>query len=209
MQAIVPQKIGRVLGNLITHPQYITRCLAHNVIHGGSPLDLELPGFSYGAIDFLEGFLERHMSVFEYGAGGSTVFFARRVKAVCAVEENPEWHGQVSRRLGEKALGNVRLLLRPFDFKRAKGFETSDYLLALPDERFDVIVIEAGDHWNGAAPVCFAKAEAHVKHGGVVVVDDSRRHSGLRARSRAREHKEFISVGPARSSVTSTAVFFY
>src|SRR6185295_5370432 len=70
MHGTVSQKIGRVIGNLISHPQYISRCLTHNVINGKTPLDLEIPWFSYAAIDFLEGFVQPHMSVFEYGSGG-------------------------------------------------------------------------------------------------------------------------------------------
>ena len=77
MQGTVPAKIGRVLVNLIQHPQYISRCLAHNVVNGKTPLDLEVPWFSYAAIDFLETFLQPNMNVCEYGSGGSTVFFRR------------------------------------------------------------------------------------------------------------------------------------
>src|SRR5438270_13938588 len=99
MHGTVSQKIGRVIGNLILHPQYISRCVSHNLVNGKTPLDLELPWFSYAAIDFLETFLEPHMSVCEYGSGGSTVFFARRVESVVSIEDNRQWHGLVCSRL--------------------------------------------------------------------------------------------------------------
>src|SRR5580765_7923492 len=99
MHGTVPQKIGRVITNLISHPQYIPRCFAHNVVNGKTPLDLELPWFSYAAIDFLECFLESHMKVCEYGSGGSTVFFAQRVKSVFSIEDNTQWFELVCARL--------------------------------------------------------------------------------------------------------------
>jgi len=209
MHGTVPQKIGRVIGNLILHPQYISRCVSHNFVNGKTPLDLELPWFSYAAIDFLETFLEPHMTVCEYGSGGSTVFFARRVKSVVSIEDNREWHELVCRRLQEKGLENATLSLHPFDFKNPVGFEHSAYLHAVPDERFDVIVVDGSEEWTKVRPICFEKAEGRIKNGGIIVVDDSWRYPGLRENHHAKRHKVFKSVGPCRPGVTSTDIFFY
>lgn len=51
MNGTIPQKIGRLITNLALHPHYVSRYLANRVLNGGSPLDLELPWFSYAAID--------------------------------------------------------------------------------------------------------------------------------------------------------------
>src|ERR1043165_4945404 len=127
MYGTVPQKIGRLIANLATHPQYIPRCLSHNVLNGQTPLAVEIPWFSYAAIDFLEDFIKPHMSVFEYGSGGSTLFFARRAKSVWSIEDNPRWFDLVSRRVQEKGARNVTLKLHPFDFKNPVAFEKSEY----------------------------------------------------------------------------------
>ena len=209
MHGTVPQKIGRVIGNLISHPQYISRCLTHNVINGKTPLDLEMPWFSYAAIDFLEKFVKPQMSVFEYGSGGSTLFFARRAKRVFSVEDNPQWFEWVSRRLEEKGFSNATLKLCEFDFKKPIGFENSEYLQAMPDEKFDIIVVDGSEEWTQVRPICFEKAEARVKQGGIIVVDDSWRYQVLRQNHHAKELKIFQSVGPCRPGVTSTDVFFY
>src|SRR5882724_10582455 len=111
MHGTIPEKVGRVIGNLILHPQYISRCLTHNVLNGKTPLDLEIPWFSYAAIDFLDGFVQPDMKVFEYGSGGSTLFFARRAKSVVSVEDNAKWFEWVSRRLEQQRLANVSLSL--------------------------------------------------------------------------------------------------
>ena len=209
MHGTVSRKIGRVLGNLISHPQYISRCLAHNVINGKTPLDLEIPWFSYAAIDFLQEFVLPDMSVFEYGSGGSTLFFARRAQRVYSVEDNPQWFDWVSRRLTEKGLTNGTLCLCPFNFKEPVDFEHSKYLQAMPEEPFDILVIDGSEEWTQVRPVCFAKAEQRVKPGGIIVVDDSWRYPGLRQSHHAKELKVFQSVGPCRPGVTSTDVFFY
>src|SRR5437868_1669596 len=209
MHGTVPQKIGRVLASLITHPNYIPRCVAHNLVNGKTPLDLEIPWFAYSAIDFLDPFLQPYMTVCEYGSGGSTLFFAARVKSVFSIEDNPIWFELVSRRLQQKQVKNVTLKLFPFDFKKASGFEHSAYLHAIPDERFDVIVIDGSEEWTQVRPICFEKAEARVRRGGIIIVDDSWRYPGLRQTNHAQRFQTFQSVGPCRPGVTSTDIYFY
>ena len=209
MRGTIPQKIGRLAANLILHPQYIPRCVVHNMINGKTPLDLELPWFSYAAIDFLEEYLRPNMVVCEYGSGGSTLFFARRSKSVFSIEDNPRWFELVSRRLEEHAVRNVQLKLCPFDFKDPVDFENSGYLNALPDELFDIIVIDGSEEWTQVRPICFQLAEKRIKSGGIIVVDDSWRYPLLRQNHRANRLKIFKSVGPCRPGVTSTDVFFY
>jgi Methyltransferase domain len=209
MHGTVVQKVGRVMANLCQHPQYISRCLRHNVVGGAMPVDLELPWFAYAAIDFLEEFLEPHMCLSEYGCGGSTLFFARRLKHVCSIENDPQWFNLVSTRLREKSIANVTLKLCPFDFKNPAGFENSDYLRALPVEQSHVVVIDGSEEWTQVRPVCFTYAEEHVRPGGIIVVDDSWRYPDLRKQNRARRVRVFESVGPCRPGVTSTDVYFY
>lgn len=209
MRGTVPQKLGRVVANLVSNPGYIQRCLSHNVLGRHSPAELELPWFSYAAIDFLEGFLKPDMTVCEYGSGGSTFFFARRVRHVHSIEDNPEWFERVSAGIRAKSLQNVSLSLHPFDFKHPAHFERSEYLHAMPRKEFDVIVVDGSEEWTPVRPVCFRKAEEHVKPGGIIVVDDSWRYPVLRQSNGANHYSIFQSVGPCRPGVTSTDVFFY
>jgi hypothetical protein len=209
MHGTIPQKICRVIANLASHPQYIPRCLAHNVRHGRTPLDLELPWFSYAAIDFLEKFLKGHMTVCEFGSGGSTLFFARRVRSVLSIEDNANWFERVSGRLKHERLDNVALKLCPFDFANPVGFEESEYLRALAGGPFNIIVVDGSEQWIPVRPICFQRAEGQVASGGLIVVDDSWRYPELRRENRAKEWRVFKSVGPCRPGVTSTDVFFY
>jgi len=209
MKGSLPTKIGRLVANLALNPRYVPRTIVHNVINGATPLDLELPWFSYSAIDFLAKHLTTDMDVCEYGSGGSTLFFARRTREVFSIEDNEVWHGLVTERVRQLGLKNVQIKLCPFNFKNPVGFEKSDYLLAMPKQKFDIIVIDGSEEWNQVRPICFRYAEQFVKPGGCIIVDDSWRYSTIRNQNHASRHQIFESVGPCRPGVTSTDIFFY
>src|SRR6266567_4290914 len=209
MKGNAAQRFGRLLGNLAAHPNYIPRYVSHNVLNHKSPLTLEVPWFSYAAIDFLEKILRPGLAVCEFGSGGSTLFFARRVKSVYSIEDNPKWFELVSRWLKEKGVPNVELrLLRPVS-KNSAGFDKSACLHAVPDRSFDVFVLGGGDDETPLRPLCFQYLEKRVPPGGIIVVDDSWRYPSLRKHNKARWVEIFQSVGPCRPGVTSTDVFFY
>lgn len=130
MNGTLATKVCRLAGDLATHPEYAARYVSDNVLHSRTPLELEIPWFSYAAIEFLEKALQPQMTVCEYGSGGSTIFFARRVRAVYAIEDNPKWHELVVKRIQELGITNAELVLHPFDFKNPSGFEKSAYLNA-------------------------------------------------------------------------------
>jgi len=209
MHGTIPQKVGRLVANLALHPRYVSRYVAHNVFNGKSPLDLETPWFSYAAIDFLDKYLQPGMVVGEYGSGGSTLFFARRVKSVYSIEDNVHWFERVKQRLAVKRISNVTIGVFPFDFKSPVGFENSAYLRSMPDRQCDVIVVDGTEEWIQVRPTCFRFCEERIKPGGIIVLDDSWRYPELRTGNKARQVEIFRSVGPCRPGVTSTNVFFY
>jgi SAM-dependent methyltransferase len=197
------------MADLTLHPQHLVRYVAHNVARRRFPLDLEMPWFSYAAADFLDGWLRTHMDVFEYGSGGSTLFYAKRARSVLAIEDNVEWYERVTARVKERGFSNVEVQLHPFDFKNPVGFERSSYLLAMPDRKFDIIVVDGSEEWTQVRPTCFQLAERHVNPGGIIVLDDSWRYSSVRSTHQAKRYEVFQSVGPGRPGVTSTDVYFY
>lgn len=59
----------------------------------GMPVDDDgapVPWYTYPCIDFLEARLDPSLSVFEYGSGLSTIWYARRVDEVVGVEHSQE-----------------------------------------------------------------------------------------------------------------------
>ena len=209
MQLTNLERVRKLGGDLLQRPSNIPRYLSQNILHRRSPLDLELPWFSYGAIDFLENFLRPEMRVFEFGSGGSTIFFARRCARVESVEDDPAWATRVRERMARLGLSNVAIVECPFDFNKPAGFGDSQYLSQVREGSFDVIVVDGADNDYSIRPQCFEVAQDHVNAGGIIVVDDSWRYRQLRETHRAHRLEVFETVGPARYGVTSTDIYFY
>lgn len=208
MHGSVATRLARVVRYLATHPRHIAPYVRMNP-RVSSPLELGLPWFSWGAIEFLDRYVRPSMTIFEYGSGGSTLYFARRGASVRSVENNADWQVRVIEKLRTQGIDNVEIRLRPYDFVRAVHFEESEYLHAIGEDRFDVVAIDGSEYDVPVRPVCFRHAERHVKPGGIIVVDDSWRYPALRERSRAVRWKSFVGTGPARFGVTSTDVHHY
>lgn len=66
-----------------------------SVNRNGEPI----PWCAYSFIHFIELRLTKQMRVFEYGCGGSTLFYAQRVGEIISVEHDSHWAHQVNARL--------------------------------------------------------------------------------------------------------------
>jgi hypothetical protein len=203
------QRVAKLAAHLLQHPGNVPRYVAHNLITRKPPVELELPWFSYGAIDFLKEYLRLEMRVFEFGSGGSTLFFAQCSRSVTAVEDNAHWCEIVATKLAARGIKNVDLRHVPVTFTTEKAFTKSDYLQMVRQSVFDVIVVDGTEWTTNVRPICFQAAEERIRPGGIIVVDDSWRYRELRQVNRAGRVELFESVGPARFGVTSTDVYFY
>jgi hypothetical protein len=209
MQLTNLQRVRKLAGNLVTSPRHVPRYAAHNPLTHRSPLDLALPWFSYDAIDFLGRFLRPVMTVFEFGSGGSTLFFARRCARVHCVEDDSAWAAAVRARVAQLGLENATIAEQAFDFSSPDGFGESSYLAEVRQGAHDVIVVDGQDVDYTIRPRCFRAAEKQIEPGGIIIVDDSWRYRALRTNHSAKRVEVFESVGPARFGVTSTDVYFY
>jgi hypothetical protein len=153
-----------------------------------SPLNDELPWVTYRAIDWFSRHLTHEMVLFEWGSGGSTVFFSQRVKRVVTIEHNPNWHQYVSSHLERKGVNNISLqLVEPGEittsdpwylsttFAKYAGKYFESYCKAIDkysDGYFDVVMVD------GRARIgCIRQALPKVKPGGFIVLDNSERAS--------------------------------
>jgi hypothetical protein len=203
-------RVARVVAHLATHPRHLGPYLSTSgLFDARTPLDLHLPWFALSAIEFLDSYVTRSMQVFEYGSGGSTLYFAKRAGRVVSTEHSEEWLARVQLGLSTAGLSNAHLQHRPCDFRKGSDFAKSDYLNSLADGPFDIIVVD-GPEGDGTARVsCFRRAESRIRQGGIIIVDDSYGYVQLRNSSRAKYWREFTGVGPARRGVTSTDIYFF
>lgn len=74
---------------------------------------LDVPWLTRSAMEFLESVVLKDSIVLETGAGGSTVWLARRAAEVTTYEHNPVWLRLVRLALIEKKISNVRLIFDP------------------------------------------------------------------------------------------------
>lgn len=165
-----------------------------------SPLAAQ-PMLTYGAIGFLETYIQADSRVLEFGSGGSTIWLASRAGQLISIEDNESWSNRIPR------LGNVDLRVIPCtgDWYH-DGVESLYSTAAVNDGRFDVIVID------GKARVdCAREALGLVNPGGLIVLDDLHdtliepaisilKSSGLRT-------FEFWGLRPGSGEFGGTAIF--
>jgi len=195
--------------HLSNRPQDIRKYLTTSLPRKLTPLDLQLPWFSYSAIEFFEGFLRPSMRIFEYGGGGSTIFFAKRTAHVVSIENNQEWADKIRTVLNREKIQKARVEFHPFEPNDRAGFVQSSYLNSLKKESPDVIVIDGCEEDIQLRPICFQLAETVIRPGGSIIVDDAWRYTDIIKNNKAKQRREFQSAGPCRLGVTSTDIYFY
>ena len=120
-----------------------------------------LPWMNLSVVKLLEGRLSKDMSLFEFGSGYSTAFYARHVKDVVSVEYNQEWIDKIEPALPD----NATIVFVPDDVDGA-------YCRAAADRggAFDVVVVDGRDRVN-----CAKQSVHSLSDDGVVILDDSHR----------------------------------
>jgi hypothetical protein len=202
-------KFLRLTGYLLRNPQDISRYLTHLPLIGKEPIDYELPWYSFKAIDFLDEYTNKNMTVFEFGGGGSTLFFARRAGSVYCAESSHEWAGKITSRLKGNEISNVQVETMPFDLTSLESFKSSAYLNSVKSHKSNIYIIDGYEESIEMRPTCFELVEKIVVEGDIIVLDDSWRYGAVRAQNKAKRVISFESVGPCRYGVTTTDIFFY
>jgi len=120
-----------------------------------------IPWMNYNAISFFEDRLTTDLTLFEYGSGNSTKFFAALVGKVTSVECDREWYEHVLEEMPE----NVSLTFVAMD-----GTEPYCESIGKSSAKFDVIIVDAHDR-----NACMQQSSEWVTERGVIVLDDAQR----------------------------------
>ena len=161
-------------------------------IRGGRPLADGRAWITYGAIDFLQARLSRTMRVFEYGAGGSTIFLASRVGHVVSVEHDENWAREVAGAAAALSLTNATILhVAPSPAAEpiaGMAHDPEAYVSSNPEwagQSFRAYAsaidnyVDAGFHVvlldGRARPSCFKHALPKVAPGGILMLDNAER----------------------------------
>ena len=124
-----------------------------------------LPIINYSAIKFFSKYLNKEMSLLEYGSGKSTKWYAEKVKTIVSVEDNKEWYLKVKNYLTKFKINNVKQVFAKNPEEYLKCYEK--YNLKISD--FNVIIID-GSYRNKCAEMIIE--EENLKN-TVIYLDDS------------------------------------
>lgn len=192
---------------------------------GHGPLQDRLPWMSFKVIRWLDRFLKPSMHVFEYGAGGSTPFVARRVHKLVTVEHDPHWIAPVAEVLRSDGIVNCEMVLIPpvEDPSRrnvpfgprsytsfspeAAGYSFEAYVRgidAFADKGFDLVLVD-----GTARPSAVAHAIPKVRPGGYLLLDDSDKEFSLSALPLLEgfPREDFVGVNPFERYLQQTSVW--
>jgi predicted O-methyltransferase YrrM len=194
---------------LLKRPQDFIPYFQYGLLCGKTPLELGMPWWSFGSVREVEKIIRKNMKVFEFGSGGSTIFLAERAAAVTFVEDEEGWAAAVRKEAQKRNLNNLEVLVRPYDFFEGREFEASAYLNSLQEKSYDLIVVDGKEEGVQVRDRCFWRAEAFIRKGGVIVVDDSYRYPQIKKTNKSKRWKAFKGAGYCRAGVTETTVFYF
>ena len=121
------------------------------------------PWMNYPLVEFLNTRLNPEQTVFEYGSGLSTIYFAERVKEITSVEHNKEWFDKTRLLIGERKNAAVVFFELNEDYPDA-------IRLSGAGKKYDIVVIDGKMRNN-----CIEKAVDFLTSQGVIILDDSDR----------------------------------
>jgi hypothetical protein len=157
-----------------------------------SSVSERLPWINFSAIDYLKKNLRPEFKVFEYGGGGSTLFFLDHVKEVTTVEHNKDWFAILKTQIkqvdknrwdGNLIEAEPNAMMADFDESNPDHYYSGDdnysgmnfksyvsYIDRFADSYFDLVLID-----GRSRPSCIKHSVNKVRSGGLIVLDNAER----------------------------------
>ena len=193
---------------MVLRPRDGARWLRDRIVRQ-SPLEQGIPWLSWPCIDYLRSAVTDRSRVFEWGGGGSTLFFLKLGCSVVTVESNAAWRDLIGDAV--RAMGaNGRWDLRFVPAESGDASSAREYAACVNDgSPWDLVLVDGIDEALINRMHCVETARDHVAPGGLVLLDDAWRDAYRQApRVLADfERKEFWGLGPARLGVTKTDAY--
>lgn len=164
-----------------------------------SPIEANLPWLPFRIIDLLDDYLTPGSRVFEFGGGGSTLWFSKRAGEVVTVEHDTDWFPVLASAMEGKAGATVMHQSSADDYN---GYV--DSIAAYPDDHFDVVVVDGRERVR-----CFETAMPKVRPGGLLILDDTNRERYRPAFDLASgwKSKTYRGLTPSKSEAGVTTVW--
>lgn len=121
-----------------------------------------IPWFTYPMVEFLKEKLTKNQTVFEYGCGGSTKWFAERVAYITAVEHDKYWKEFIEKNI----LQNMKLIYQPLDNEASYSKSIQQTV-----SKFDIIIVDGKER-----ELCVKNCINNLSENGIILLDDSFRN---------------------------------
>jgi hypothetical protein len=120
-----------------------------------------IPWMNFPVVRILEERLTKDLNLFEFGSGYSTLFYAKKVKAVSSVEYDEKWLNIIKLQVPD----NVNIIFKREDVD-------GDYCRAIGEtgDQYDVVIVDGRDRVN-----CIKQSISALSLKGVILLDDSQR----------------------------------
>ena len=145
-----------------------------------SPVADTRPWMTFDAIDAISEFLDQSKRIFEWGSGGSTLFFRTRATHVISIEHSASYWSELNSLLSKE--GHEYLLIEPdaigeddseFESIVYPGKSFKSYCNSInnyPDKAFDLVCVD-----GRCRNACLANSLDKVAEEGMLVLDNSER----------------------------------
>lgn len=153
---------------------------------GKNTFDARLPWITIDSLEWLKNYVKPGMRVFEYGMGGSTLFWLDKQCKVTGVEHDKAWFDNLMQILSRNEELDARFfagakptgedpgdLAFQSDFMEWEGLNFKSYVqtaLDIPDHSLDIAMVD-----GRARVACVSSIRQKVKPGGILILDNSER----------------------------------
>jgi len=165
---------------------------------------------SWKAIDFLQDYLKPNLRVFEWGGGGSTLFFSKRGCHVTTVESNENWLNVITANNQKESSGSGSLEIRFIAAETQAPQKIKEYIESVREGApWDIVLLDGLERAYLSRLDCLKEIPGTVRSGGLVIVDDSYRAMYREIPNILKGWKREVvrGLGSARLGVTQTDIY--
>ncbi|NOX17184.1 MAG: class I SAM-dependent methyltransferase [Chlorobi bacterium] len=165
-----------------------------SVDKNGNPI----PWNTYPFLSFIEPRLKSDFEVFEYGSGNSTIWYAKKVSSIIAVEHDKEWYDKIKETMPK----NAEIILSS---ESDSGIYAGE--ISKRGKRFHIIIVD-GIFRNESLSASFD----YLRDDGVIVFDDAERDDYIKSFELLKEKGfrriDFRGMRGITSIANATAIFY-
>jgi len=157
-----------------------------------------IPWVTYSFIDFIADRIQKDHTVFEFGSGNSTFYYAQRAQKVISVEHDKAWYEKVS---ATKPQNSEMIFC---ELEEGGAYSKMPVQIGL---KFDIIIVDGRDREN-----CCYNSVSALSDEGVVILDDTECEMYAAAISFFKQQGfrelSFSGISPGLFYRKSTSVFY-